>query len=564
MAKLTHLPRYITFTLVHDAGVQERSSAVEDHRDALGADRLAINSVEISSENGQAGANVEAFFLATLCFAASRCRRECRCARCAILRATQILLQNSHMFVRTRFAPSPTGYLHIGGARTALFSWLYARRHQGVFILRIEDTDLERSTPAAIDAMLQAMDWLGLHYDEGPYYQTQRFDRYKEVIQQLLEAGMAYHCYCSKEELDSMRAEQMRRKEKPRYNGRCRDRRGAPPAGVRPVVRFRNPLDGEVNVDDQIHGRVVFQNSELDDLIIARADGSPTYNFTVVVDDMDMRVTHVIRGDDHLNNTPRQINIFQALGVTPPIYAHVPMILGPDGKKLSKRHGTVSVMQYEEEGVLPEALLNYLVRLGWSDGDQEVFSIEEMTAKFDASAVNKSAAAINPEKLLWLNQHYLKTLPLPVVARRLEVYLRRIGLDPQNGPPLPDVVEVLRERSRTLVEMAASCRCFYSEFEHYHEDAARTQLTSAMLPAFEALRARFNSLEPWNAPAVHEAVAGVAEVHGLKLGKLAQPLRVAATGGTVSPPIDSTVALIGRDRMLRRLDHAIEFIRRHV
>jgi len=467
------------------------------------------------------------------------------------------------MTVRTRFAPSPTGYLHIGGARTALFSWLYARRHHGVFILRIEDTDLERSTQEAVDAILQAMDWLGLNYDEGPYYQTQRFERYKEVIQRLLDEGKAYHCYCSKEELEAMRAEQMARKEKPRYNGRCRDRKGPPPAGVAPVVRLKNPLDGEVIVDDQIHGRVVFQNSELDDLIIARADGSPTYNFTVVVDDMDMHITHVIRGDDHLNNTPRQINILKALGMTPPIYAHVPMILGPDGKKLSKRHGTVSVMQYEEEGILPEALLNYLVRLGWSHGDQEVFSLEELTEKFDARDVNKSAAAINPEKLIWLNQHYLKTLPAPVVARRLEVYVRRLGLSPESGPPLTDVVEALRERSKALVEMASSSRCFYSEFEHYHEEAARFHLTTGVLPAFEALRARLNGLESWTPAAVHDAIAGVAEVHGLKLGKLAQPLRVALTGGTVSPPIDITTALIGRARVLQRVDRAIEFIRRH-
>jgi glutamyl-tRNA synthetase len=466
------------------------------------------------------------------------------------------------MTVRTRFAPSPTGYLHIGGARTALFSWLYARRYRGTFILRIEDTDLERSTQEAVDAILESMDWLGLDYDEGPFYQTKRFDRYGEVIQQMLAAGTAYRCYCSKERLEAMRAEQMARKEKPRYNGCCRDRTDPPPAGVQPVIRFRNPPDGEVVVNDQIHGRVVFQNSELDDLIIARGDGAPTYNFTVVVDDMDMRVTHVIRGDDHLNNTPRQINILQALGATLPLYAHVPMILGPDGKKLSKRHGTVSVMEYEKEGILPEALLNYLVRLGWSHGDQEVFSIEELTEIFDAGHVNKSAAAVNPEKLLWLNQHYIKTLPVPVIARRLEVYVRRIGLNPENGPALTDVVEALRERAKTLVEMAAACHCFYADFGHYHEEAARTHLTAAVLPAFEALQARLVKLQPWSAAGVHEAVAGVAEVHGLKLGKLAQPLRVAVTGGTVSPPIDATVALIGRERVLSRLGHAIETIRR--
>jgi glutamyl-tRNA synthetase len=467
------------------------------------------------------------------------------------------------MKVRTRFAPSPTGYLHIGGARTALFSWLYARRHQGAFILRIEDTDLERSTQQAVDAILESMDWLGLDYDEGPFYQTRRFDRYREVIDQMLAAGTAYRCYCSKDELETMRAEQMARKEKPRYNGYWRDRTDPPPPGVQPVIRFRNPLDGEVVVDDQIHGRVVFQNAELDDLIIARGDGSPTYNFCVVVDDMDMGVTHVIRGDDHLNNTPRQINILKALGATPPVYAHVPMILGPDGKKLSKRHGTVSVMEYEKEGILPEALLNYLVRLGWSHGDQEVFTIEELVEKFDGADVNKSAAAVNPEKLLWLNQHYIKSLPVAAVARRLEVYVRRIGLDPDRGPPLTAVVEALRERAKTLVEMATACHCFYAEFEHYHEDAARSHLTASVLPAFEALQARLKALEPWSAAGVHDALAGIAEVHGLKLGKLAQPLRVAVTGTTVSPPIDATVALIGRERTLDRLGRAVSFIRQH-
>ncbi len=465
------------------------------------------------------------------------------------------------MTVRTRFAPSPTGYLHIGGARTALFSWLYARRHGGAFVLRIEDTDLERSTQEAVDAILAAMDWLGLNCDEGPYYQSRRFDRYGEVIAQLLDAGKAYHCWCSREELEAMRAEQMARKEKPRYNGRCRDRKDQPPVGVPPVVRFRNPLDGETVVDDQIHGRVAFQNGELDDLIIARADGSPTYNFTVVVDDMDMRITHVIRGDDHLNNTPRQMNILRALGVTPPRYAHVPMILGPDGRKLSKRHGTVSVMQYEEEGILPEALLNYLVRLGWSHGDEEVFSRAEMVEKFDTAQVNKSAAAVNPEKLIWLNQHYLKSLPAEEVARRLETYLDRLGLQIADGPAPRGVVEALRERSTTLLDMARASRCFYAEVEAYDQSAARAHLTVAVLPALEALRVQWADLSEWIAAAIHQSIAATAEAHGMKLGKLAQPLRVALTGTTVSPPIDQTTCLIGRARALERLDRAIGFIR---
>lgn len=463
--------------------------------------------------------------------------------------------------VRTRFAPSPTGYLHIGGARTALFSWLYARRHQGTFILRIEDTDLERSSQDAVDAILQSMEWLGLTHDEGPYYQTKRFARYAEVIEQMLAAGTAYRCYCSKAELDVMREAQMARKEKPRYNGYWRDRKDPPPEGVQPVIRFKNPLDGEVVVDDQIHGRVVFQNSELDDLIIARSDGSPTYNFCVVVDDMDMRVTHVIRGDDHLNNTPRQINILKALGVTPPLYAHVPMILGPDGKKLSKRHGTVSVMEYEKEGILPEALLNYLVRLGWSHGDQEVFSIDEMIAKFDAADINKSAAAVNPEKLLWLNQHYIKMLPTQQIATKLERYLRRIGIDVSNGPSLDVVVEALRERAKTMVEMASSSRCFFEEFAEYQPEAAQAHLTASILPALEQLHDELRQLQPWSAAGVHARLAEIAEVRALKLGKLAQPLRVAVTGGTVSPPIDVTVALMGRERAMFRLERAIAHIR---
>jgi glutamyl-tRNA synthetase len=360
-----------------------------------------------------------------------------------------------NMTIRTRFAPSPTGYLHVGGARTALFSWLYARKHGGTFILRIEDTDLERSTAESVDAILEGMTWLGLAYDEGPFFQTQRFDRYKAVMQQMLEAGQAYHCYCSKERLETLRADQMARKEKPRYDGHCRHWGAAPPPGVAPVVRFSNPQEGVAVVEDLIRGRVVFQNTELDDLIIARSDGTPTYNFTVVVDDLDMQVSHVIRGDDHLNNTPRQINMLKALGAAPPVYAHVPMILGPDGARLSKRHGAVSVMQYREDGFLPEALLNYLVRLGWSHGDQEIFTLDEMVTLFDVSKVHSSAAAFNPEKLLWLNQHYLKTSDPQHVARHLSWHLGKLGVDPAaGGPPLVDVVMAQRERAKTLVEMA--------------------------------------------------------------------------------------------------------------
>ena len=343
----------------------------------------------------------------------------------------------------TRFAPSPTGMLHIGGVRTALFSWLQARRHGGQFILRIEDTDRERSTDEAVRVILEGMEWLGLAADQGPFYQTARFDRYKEVIQQLLAEGKAYRCYCTKEELDQLRADQMARKEKPRYDGRWRDRTDSRP-GVEPVIRFKNPQSGEVVVDDRVHGRVVFQNSELDDLIIARSDGTPTYNFCVVVDDMDMGVTHVIRGDDHLNNTPRQMNMLAALGATIPVYAHVPMILGPDGAKLSKRHGAVSVLQYEEDGYLPDALLNYLVRLGWSHGDQEIFTREEMIAAFDIGDVNKAASAFNPEKLLWLNQQHLMRAEPASIVKYLRPHLGRVGVECADDELLCKIIIVQR------------------------------------------------------------------------------------------------------------------------
>jgi glutamyl-tRNA synthetase len=465
------------------------------------------------------------------------------------------------MTVRTRFAPSPTGYLHIGGARTALFCWLYSRHNGGQFILRIEDTDRERSTEAAVQAILDGMAWLDLQADEGPFYQTQRFDRYREVAQQLLEAGRAYHCYCSKQELEAMRAEQMARKEKPRYDGRCRDRK-EPVAGVTPVLRFKNPVDGQTVVEDAVKGRVVFDNHELDDLIIVRSDGTPTYNFCVVVDDMDMRITHVIRGDDHLNNTPRQMNILKALGVTPPRYAHLPMILGPDGTKLSKRHGAVSVMQYREDGFLPEAVINYLVRLGWSHGDQEIFGREEMVKLFDIEDVNKSASAINPQKLLWINQHYIKNGDLKALAAELGWHLARLGVAITGGPSLEGLVKAQQERAKTLKEMAEGSRFFFEEIRDYEPQAASKNLTAEALPGLEALRAKLASLPEWSATALHEALNATAEGLGLKLGKLAQPLRVAVSGGGVSPPIDATLALLGCEKSLARLDRALEYIRK--
>jgi glutamyl-tRNA synthetase len=465
------------------------------------------------------------------------------------------------MNIRTRFAPSPTGYLHIGGARTALFSWLYARKHGGVFVLRIEDTDLERSTVESLNAILEGMTWLGLDYDEGPFYQTERFDRYHAVIQELIARGQAYHCYCTKEELDALRAEQMARKEKPRYNGLCRHRR-APREGVQPVVRFRNPDAGDVVVDDLVRGRVVFRNSELDDLIIARPDGSPTYNLSVVVDDLDMQITHVIRGDDHLNNTPRQINILQALGAELPRYAHVPMILGADGARLSKRHGAVSVMQYREDGYLPEALLNYLVRLGWSHGDQEIFTVDEMIELFDIDAVNHSASTFNPEKLLWLNHQYIMNSDPVHVAHHLRWHLGRLGIDPTLGPDPVDVVKAQRERWKTLVEMADHSAYFYRDVGAYDEKAAQKNFSETGLDALLALKDALSELDHWETQAIHQQIASVADLLGVKLGNVAQPLRVAVTGHSVSPPIDITLVLLGRDRTLARISRAIEHIRK--
>ena len=456
----------------------------------------------------------------------------------------------------TRFAPSPTGMLHIGGVRTALFSWLQARRMGGKFILRVEDTDRERSTDEAVRVILEGMHWLGLDPDEGPYFQTQRFDRYREVIEQLLAAGKAYRCYCTKEELEQLRADQMARKEKPRYDGRWRDRTDSR-EGVAPVIRFKNPLDGEVVVEDQVHGRVVFQNSELDDLIIARGDGTPTYNFCVVVDDMDMGVTHVIRGDDHLNNTPRQINMFQALGAKIPVFAHVPMILGADGAKLSKRHGAVSVLQYEEDGFLPDALLNYLVRLGWSHGDQEIFTREEMIAAFDIADVNKAASAFNPEKLLWLNQQHLMRSDPKKSVPYLKPHLARLGIECADDALLERIVTAQRERVKTLKEMAENSRYFFGETVALDEKAATKNLTVEAKALLREFASELQSISQWEATQLHETLKFFAEKRELGLGKIAQPLRVAVTGSTISPPIDMTLEMIGRDRTLARIDAAI-------
>ena len=461
------------------------------------------------------------------------------------------------MTVVTRFAPSPTGLLHVGGVRTALFSWLYARRQRGKFILRVEDTDRERSTEEAVRVILDGMQWLGLEADEGPFFQSERFPRYRDVLDGMLAAGTAYRCYCTKAELDALREAQIARKEKPRYPGTCRDR-STPRPGVDPVVRFRNPLDGAVVVQDLVHGPVTFQNTELDDLIIARSDGTPTYNFCVVVDDMDMGVTHVIRGDDHLNNTPRQMNMLTALGAPIPVYAHVPMILGPDGAKLSKRHGAVSVLQYEKEGYLPDALLNYLVRLGWSHGDQEVFTREEMIAAFDIHDVNKAASAFNPEKLLWLNQQHMVRTPPAQLVPYLQAQLRRLGVQSSDQALLEGVIVAQRERAKTLKEMAQNSRFFFTDDVEIDAKAAAKHLNADGLKVLAAVRARLPGLAAWDAAAIHGAVEALAQELGAGLGKVAQPVRVAVTGTAVSPPIDATLALLGRDRTLRRLDAVLE------
>jgi len=459
------------------------------------------------------------------------------------------------MTVRTRFAPSPTGFLHIGGLRTALFSWLYARRHAGVLVLRVEDTDVERSTTAAIQQILDGLEWAGIDHDEGPFYQTRRFDRYRDVIDEMLVQGNAYRCYCTKEELEQMRGEQTARGEKPRYDGRWRNRTDTRP-GVAPVVRFKNPPAGEVIVDDVVHGRVVFQNSELDDLIIARSDGTPTYNFCVVVDDMDMQITHVIRGDDHLNNTPRQMNMLLAMGYKPPIYAHLPMILGPDGAKLSKRHGAVSVLQYRDEGFLPEAVLNYLVRLGWSHGDQEFFTVEDMVRLFDIADVNKSASAFNLEKLSWLNQQHMMRAPAARIVPVLRWHLDLEGIRTADEAQLEQIVVCQRERSKTVKEMALNSLFFFRAPAGYDDKAVRKHVTADMLPVLIEALAELGRLDAWSAPSIHEVISALSAAKGLSLGKLAQPLRIAVCGGTVSPPIDATLAILGKAESLSRLSAA--------
>ncbi|MGB8337851.1 MAG: glutamate--tRNA ligase [Burkholderiales bacterium] len=457
--------------------------------------------------------------------------------------------------IRTRFAPSPTGYLHLGGARTALFSWAYARRHGGKFILRIEDTDVERSTQQSIDAILRAMKWLGLDSDEGPFFQMQRLDRYKEVAEQLLRDGKAYWCYASKEELEQMREGQRARGEKPRYDGRWRDGKLPKPDGVKPVLRFRNPDDGDVSWDDLVKGPIVINNRELDDLVIMRADGVPTYNFGVVVDDLDMDITHVIRGDDHVNNTPRQINIINALGAPMPQFAHVPMILGADGERLSKRHGAVSVMQYPEDGFLPEALLNYLARLGWSHGDEEVFSLQQFVEWFDLKHISKSPAKFNPEKLLWLNQHYIKEADNQLLADQLKPLLEKAGVRVMAAPSLTDVIALLKQRATTLNELADSTHYFY-RMPQPSDDMIKEHLTPEVLPA---LRGIFDKLQaqpqPWQRESLQALIKATVSEHKIKMPQLAMPLRVMVAGQTQTPAIDAVLALLGPEALRRMVVH---------
>ena len=457
--------------------------------------------------------------------------------------------------VRTRFAPSPTGYLHVGGARTALYCWAYARRHGGQFILRIEDTDVERSTPEAVQAILDGMQWLGLTPDEGPIYQMRRMDRYREVIAFMLKSGTAYHCYCTPQQLDAMREDQRARGAKPRYDGRWRPENAqasglVPPPGLQPVVRFRNPDAGFVTWEDGVKGRISISNEELDDLIIARTDGTPTYNFGVVVDDMDMQISHVIRGDDHINNTPRQINILKALGAEVPAYAHLPMIHGPDGEKLSKRHGAVSVMQYHSDGYLPQALLNYLARLGWSHGNDEIFSMQQLQEWFSLEHCSKSAAQFDFEKLKWVNNHYLRLLAGQELAQMVAPRVREEGFSVANGPPLAAVCELLKDRAQTLNELAESVVMFYMVPPDASE-ALSEQLSPPVRAALTALEASLPA--DWNAAALASALKGVVAASGLKMPQIAMPLRLILMGRTDTPSIDKVMAVLGRDCVTQRL-----------
>ena len=461
--------------------------------------------------------------------------------------------------IRSRFAPSPTGFLHIGGARTALFAWLAARATGGEFILRIEDTDRERSTPESVQAILDGMEWLALDYDQGPFYQSQRMDRYQAAADQLLGEGKAYRCYCSKERLEQLREKAMAAGDKPRYDGHCRNL-AQPPEGIEPVIRFRNPDDDTVVFTDQVRGRIEVANSELDDLVIMRGDGTPTYNFAVVIDDLDMDINLVIRGDDHINNTPRQINIYSALGAKPPEFAHVPMILGDDGARLSKRHGAVSVMAWREQGYVPEAMINYLARLGWSYGDQEVFSRDDLIKLFRIEDVNRKASRFDTEKLNWLNHHYLREGDREQLVTELAWHMQHAGLDPEQGPPLADLISVQSERVETLVEMVEQSRPFYEDFESFEPGAAKKHLRPVAREPLSALRERLATLEDWQPDALQDAVQATADALEIGFGKIGMPLRVALMGHGQSPGINQTLWLVGKERSLARIDLALGFV----
>jgi glutamyl-tRNA synthetase len=460
--------------------------------------------------------------------------------------------------VRTRFAPSPTGFLHIGGARTALFCWLAARATGGQFILRIEDTDRERSTPESVQAILDGLAWLELDADEGPFYQSERMELYSDAVTRLLDEGKAYRCYCSRERLDALREAARERGEKPRYDGRCRHLDEAP-AGVTPVIRFRNPDTGTVAFKDRVRGPIAFDNHELDDLVIQRADGTPTYNFAVVVDDLDMGINLVIRGDDHINNTPRQINLYEALGARPPEFAHVPMILGGDGTRLSKRHGAVGVLAWRELGYLPDAMINYLARLGWASGDREQFDRDELVRLFRIEDVNRKASRFDVEKLNWLNQHYLRTLPPERVEPEIAWHLERAGLDPAAGPAAADLVVVQAERCETIADLVEQSRPFYADYDDFEPGAAKKHLRPVAAEPLAAVRERLVECE-WTPEALGEAVRGTAEALDIGMGKIGQPLRVALMGHGSSPSIDQTLWLVGRERALERIDRALAFI----
>lgn len=463
------------------------------------------------------------------------------------------------MTVRTRFAPSPTGNLHVGSVRTALFCWLYARANDGTFVLRIEDTDRERSTDESVSAIFEGLRWLGMDIDEGPYYQTKRYDRYKEVIQKLLDENKAYRCNCSKERLDALRESQMKAKVKPRYDGHCRDMH-IHDGGQPHVIRFKNPTNGVVEFADQVYGEISISNTELDDLIIQRSDGNPTYNLTVVVDDWDMKISHVIRGDDHINNTPRQINILRALDASIPVYAHLPMILGDDGKRLSKRHGAVNVMEFKHQGILPHALLNYLVRLGWSYGDKEIFTADEMKTLFSLDNISKGASSFNHEKLYWLNQHYQKSDSPQDVAKSLDWHFSKRGINTDEGPSLTKLIQYQAERCKTLSEMAEKSLYFYQDKISIDEKMWSKHIKASALEPLKLVHAKLEALTAWEEEIMHQVIIETAEHLNLKMGKIAQPVRVAVTGSSMSPPIDATLFMIGRNRVLKRLAFAINSI----